>query len=145
MIDPRGPRFGAAVTTVVLALVLVTGAAWLLAIQAVVFALGAFAPSIAPYGRSYARLIRPRLAPPAELEDPAPPRFAQAVGLAFSVVGLVGLLTGVTALAYAAVGAALAAAFLNAAFGFCLGCEIYLVIRRLSVSPRSHPTTEVIS
>ena len=145
MIDPRGPRFGAAVTTVVLALVLVTGAAWLLAIQAIVFTLGAFAPRIAPYGRLYARLIRPRLAPPAELEDPAPPRFAQAVGLAFSVVGLAGLLTGVTALAYAAVGAALAAAFLNAAFGFCLGCEIYLVIRRLSVSPRSHPTTEVIS
>lgn len=145
MIDPRGPRFGAAVTTVVLALVLITGAAWLLAIQAIVFALGAFAPDIAPYGRLYARLIRPRLAPPAELEDPAPPRFAQAVGLAFSVVGLVGLLTGVTALAYAAIGAALAAAFLNAAFGFCLGCEIYLVIRRLSVSPRSHPTTEVIS
>jgi len=67
-VDPRGPRFGAAVTTVVLALVLVTGAGWLLAAQAVVLAVGAFAGlRYAPYGVLFRRLVQPRLRPTAEL------------------------------------------------------------------------------
>ena len=131
MIDPRGQRFAAALTTVVLALVLLTGSGWLLAGQAGVFAVGAVAGVAAsPYARLYARAVRPRLGPPAEYEDARPPRFAQGVGLVFAVIGLAGLLTGWTVLGYLAVGAALAAAFLNAAFGFCLGCEIYLAYRR---------------
>ncbi|MEV5744254.1 DUF4395 domain-containing protein [Microbispora rosea] len=128
-IDPRGPRFGAAVTSVVLAVVLVTQNPWLLAAQAVVFALGA--ADVSPYGLVFRRFVRPRLRPPAETEDAAPPRFAQAVGLGFAVVGLIGFMTGITALALGATAAALLAAFLNAAFGFCLGCEMYLLIRRL--------------
>jgi hypothetical protein len=127
-VDPRGLRFAAAVTTVVLASVLVTGSPWLLAAQAVVFALGARDHS--PYGLIFRRLVRPRLRPPHELEDARPPRFAQGVGLAFAVLGLLGYLTGVELLAVLATAAALAAAFLNAAFGICLGCEIYLLIRR---------------
>ncbi|WP_129668418.1 DUF4395 domain-containing protein [Phytoactinopolyspora endophytica] len=143
MIDPRGPRLAAVVTTVVLAAVLITGSAWLLALQAVVFAVAVLrGPSRSPYGYLYIKLVRPRLKPPAELEDPMPPRFAQAVGLGFSVIGLAGYLSGVTAIAYVAVGAALAAAFLNAAFGFCLGCEVYLAYRRI-VSARSNNTPEV--
>jgi hypothetical protein len=131
MVDPRGTRFGAALTTGVLALVLVAGSAWLLAFQAVVFAVGASAGvAAAPYGRIFARFVRPRLGPPTEFEDARPPQFAQAVGLVFAAAGLVGYAAGWTALAYVAVGAALAAAFLNAAFGFCLGCEIYLAYRR---------------
>ncbi|GIH65440.1 MULTISPECIES: DUF4395 domain-containing protein [Microbispora] len=128
-IDPRGPRFGAAVTTAVLAVVLVTQNPWLLAAQAIVFALGAADAS--PYGLVFRRFVRPRLGPPAETEDAAPPRFAQAVGLGFAVVGLIGFAAGITALALGATAAALLAAFLNAAFGFCLGCEMYLLIRRL--------------
>ena len=89
LVDPRGPRFGAAVTTVVLAVALLTGSAWLLAAQAVVFALGAAGRS--PYGVLFARLVRPRLGPPAELEDTRPLRFAQAVGLGFALVALAGL------------------------------------------------------
>ena len=131
MVDPRGTRFAAALTTGVLALVLVAGSAWLLALQAVVFAVGASAGVAAsPYGRIFARFVRPRLGPPTEFEDARPPRFAQAVGLVFAAAGLVGFVAGWTALTYVAVGAALAAAFLNAAFGFCLGCEIYLTYRR---------------
>jgi hypothetical protein len=138
-IDPRGPRFGAAVTTVVLAIVLLTGSVWLLALQAAVFAVGALAGAQAsPYGVVFRRLVRPRLGPPAELEDPRPPQFAQAVGLVFALVGLAGLAGGATALGLVAVGLALGAAFLNAAFGFCLGCEMYLVLRRL----RAVPSTE---
>jgi hypothetical protein len=135
-IDARGPRFGAAITTVVLTLTLLTlpstASSMLLAAQTVVFALGALVGLRAqPYGIVFRTVVRPRLAPPTTLEDAAPPRFAQTVGLGFALVALAGLLAGVTALAYAAVGLALAAAFLNAAFDFCLGCEMYLLGRRL--------------
>jgi hypothetical protein len=133
-VDPRGPRFAAAITTLVLALVLVLASTWvgivLLALQAVVFAIGAFAgPAASPYGHLYRRFVRPRLGPPAELEDVRPLQFAQQVGLGFALVGLVGLVV-VPVLGIVAVAFALAAAFLNAAFGLCLGCEAYLLIRR---------------
>ncbi len=137
-IDPRGPRAGAVITTVVLAAVLVTGSGWLLAAQALVFAAGAvFGLRYSPYGLLYRKLIRPRLGPPRELEPEAPPRFAQAVGLVFAIAGVAGYAAGLTLLGMAATAAALAAAFLNAAFGFCLGCEIYLLIRRFRPDPRA--------
>ena len=126
MIDPRGPRFAAWITTVVLAVVLLTHSATLLALQAVVFALGATGNS--PYARLW-KLIPKQ--PPTELEDTRPPQFAQLVGLGFAVVGVLGYVTGATALGTTATAAALAAAFLNAAFGFCLGCEIYLFTKRI--------------
>jgi len=130
-IDPRGPRVSALITTVVLAVVLVTGSVWLLAAQALVFAAGAvFGLRYSPYGFLYRTLIRPRLGPPRELEPEAPPRFAQAVGLVFAIAGLAGYVTGLTWLGMAATAAALVAAFLNGVFGFCLGCEMYLLIRR---------------
>ena len=131
-IDPRGARFGAAVATIVLALVLVTGSGWLLAAQVLVFAAGAaLGLRYAPYGMLFRWLVRPRLGPPRELEPEPPPRFAQVVGAAFGLIGVIGYGTGVTALGLAATAAALAAAFLNAAFGFCLGCEMYLIIQRI--------------
>jgi hypothetical protein len=132
VIDPRGPRFAAAVTTVVLAVVLLTGSVWLLAAQTVVFAIGAFAGlHRSPYGVLFRNFVRPRLAPPTELESPAPPRFAQGVGFAFGLVGTVALALDATTVGLVAVGLALAAAFLNAVFAFCLGCEMYLIGRRL--------------
>ena len=135
-IDPRGPRFAASLTSVVLALVLVTPtpvAVILLALQTIVFGIGA-ARGIqhTPYAWLFRTLVRPRLGAPHELEDPRPPRFAQAVGLGFALVGLVGFATGLTLLALVATGLALAAALLNAVFGFCLGCEIYLLLQRAS-------------
>jgi len=130
-VDPRGQRMAAAVTTIVLAIVLITGSVWLLAAQAVVFAAGALLGlRFAPYGVLYAYLVRPRIGPPAELEDAAPPRFAQGVGLAFALVGLVGYATGLDWLGMTATACALAAAFLNAVFGLCLGCETYLLMLR---------------
>ena len=130
-VDPRAPRFAAWVTTVVLAVVLLTGSAALLGVQAVVFLTGAvLGLRRAPYGVLFRVLLRPRLGPPGELEAEAPPRFAQAVGAAFAVVGTVGYATGATAVGIAATALALSAAFLNAAFGFCLGCEVYLLVRR---------------
>jgi hypothetical protein len=137
-IDPRGPRFGAVITTVVLAVVLVTGNGWLLAAQTVVFAAGALSGlKYAPYGYIYRALVRPRLPKPTELENPAPPTFAQGVGFGFALVGTIGYLSGITALGLVFTAFALAAAFLNAAFDFCLGCEVYLLLRR--GTPRRQP------
>jgi hypothetical protein len=130
VIDPRGPRFAAAVTTVVLAVVLLTGSGELLAAQAVVFALGAAGRH--PYGVLYARLVRPRLGPPTELEDARPVRFAQGVGLAFALVGVLGAAAGSTAVLLTATALALGAAFLNAAFALCLGCLMYLTLKKLT-------------
>ena len=134
-IDPRGPRFTAGVTAAVLGVVLLTApsafATALLGVQAAMFAAGAFlGVHRTPLAWVFRVAVRPRLAPPSELEDAAPPRFAQAVGLGFALVALAGYLTGATLLGAVATGAALAAAFLNAAFGFCLGCEMYLLGRR---------------
>lgn len=130
-VDPRGPRFAATLTTLVLAAVLISGNGWLLALQTLVFALGALGGlGRSPYGWLYRTLVRPRLGPPAELEDAAPPRFAQGVGLAFALVGTVGYLVGPGWLGLVATACALAAAFLNSAFGYCLGCEVYLLLRR---------------
>jgi len=141
-IDPRGPRFAATLTTLVLAaaLLLAPSAATvtLLAVQLVVFAVGAVGGvQRTPYSWLFRTLLRPRLGKPAELEDAAPPQFAQAVGLVFAVVALLGYVAGVDLLGAVATGFALAAAFLNAAFGFCLGCEVYLLLQRLRPARRT--------
>jgi uncharacterized protein DUF4395 len=136
-IDPRGPRFGAAVTSVVLAVVLITGSGWLLLAQAVVFAIGALSGlRFAPYGLLYRALVRPRLSKPTELEHPAPPTFAQTVGFFFVAVGVIGYLAGLPVLGIVFTALALAAAFLNAAFEYCVGCEMYLLFRRSTVRHR---------
>ena len=131
-IDARGPRFSASLTTVVLAIALVTGSIWVAAFQAVVFAIGAFkGPQFTPYAFIYRTLIKPRLKSPLRTEDVRPPQFAQSIGLAFAVVALAGAATGTSVVFTVAVAAALAAAFLNAAFDFCLGCQIYLILARI--------------
>jgi hypothetical protein len=135
-IDVRAPRFAAALTSVVLAVALLTGSGWLVAVQALVFAVGALAGlRPAPYGLVFRTLVAPRLGPVREREPEAPPRFAQLVGLLFTVVGAAGYLLGVPLLGAVATGLALVAALLNAATGFCLGCELYLSLRR--VLPRT--------
>ena len=134
-IDARGPRFSAALTTVVLASALVTGWVWLATFQAVVFAIGAIkGPQFTPYAFIYRTLIKPRLKSPLRTEDVRPPQFAQSIGLLFALVALVGSATGAPVVFTIAIAAALAAAFLNAAFDFCLGCQVYLLLARL----RSH-------
>ena len=126
MIDPRGPRFAAWITTFVLAAVLLTQSGWLLAAQAVVFGLGA--AGMNPYALFWKRFLK-RTAP-LELEDARPPQFAQLVGLGFALVGVLAFALGAGTVALIATAAALSAAFLNAAFGFCLGCELYLIFKR---------------
>jgi hypothetical protein len=131
-IDARGPRFSALLTTVVLAIALVTGSVWVALFQAVVFAIGATkGPQFTPYAFIFRKLIKPRLKSPLRTEDVRPPKFAQSIGLAFALVAIVGAATGTSVVFSVAVAAALAAAFLNAAFDFCLGCQVYLLLVRV--------------
>ncbi len=130
-IDARGPRWSAVITTVVLATALVTSSVWVIAFQAVVFAIGALrGPQFTPYALIFKKFIKPRLKSTATSEDVRPPQFAQAVGLAFALVAVIASVTGAGGVFTVAVGFALAAAFLNAAFNFCLGCQMYLLILR---------------
>src|SRR5688572_6535743 len=132
LIDVRGPRFSAGITSVVLAVALLAGSGALVAVQAAVFAVGAFVGlRYAPYGVLFRRLAAPRLGPVREREPEAPVRFAQLVGLLFTVVGAAGYLLGAPLVGAVATGLALVAALLNGATGFCLGCELYLTVRRL--------------
>lgn len=135
-IDPRGPRFGAGITAVLLVGVLLLGsspaATVLLAVVAASFLLGVLRGVGGTWqGWVYRRFVRPRLAAPTELEDPRPPRFAQLVGLVVTGLGLVLALVGVTWAVPVFAALALVAAFLNAVFGLCLGCEMYLLGVRL--------------
>ena len=130
-IDARGPRFSALLTTIVLAIALATNSELLLALQALVFAIGAFkGPQATPYAAIFRKFVKPRLKSEAKFEDVRPPQFAQRVGLGFALVGLFGAVAA-PVLFHVAVSFALAAAFLNAAFDFCLGCQIYLLFARL--------------
>jgi hypothetical protein len=131
LIDARGPRFGAAITTVVLAAALATSNVWFIVVQALVFAIGAFkGPQFTPYAFVYKTIVKPRLKGEVPTEEVNPPQFAQKVGLLFALVAIVGAVTGLDLVFTIAVAGALGAAFLNAAFNFCLGCEIYLLLLR---------------
>jgi hypothetical protein len=131
-LDPRGQRFAAALTSVVLIVVLATGWGWLAAVQALVFAVTAADPRRGPYPILYRALVLPRIDPPAEREPAAPVRFAQAVGFVFLAVAAIGYLSGATPVGVTFAALGLLAAFLNAAFGLCVGCEVYLALRRLT-------------
>ena len=141
-VDVRGPRFAAWITTAVLLAVLVASAvstrvaAVILGVQALVFAIGALrGPRRHPYGKLFAKLVAPRLGPVSEREPVAPLRFAQLVGLIFAVVGFIGFVAGAPLVGIAATAFALGAAFLNAAFGICLGCQLYPLVSRFRPTP----------
>lgn len=137
-VDVRGPRFAAWVTTAVLVATLLVSAlsppaaAIILGLQAVVFAIGALGgPRRHPYGRVFAIAVAPRLGPVKEREPVAPLKFAQLVGLVFAIVGTTGFAVGAPLVGVVATAFALVAAFLNAAFGICLGCQLYPLVVRL--------------
>jgi hypothetical protein len=156
-IDPRGPRFGAGISAVLLLITVGLGlvggtpatlvdrilepAFLLLLTISLVFAWGAFA-GIArhPYGWLFRKLIRPRLKPPIELEDPAPPTFAQGIGFAVTAIGVLLHLVGVPYAIVVAASLAFVAAFLNSVFAYCIGCQIYLLLVRAGFLGRKSAT-----
>ena len=130
-IDARGPRFSASITGVVLATALVTHNVWVLVAQGLVFLIGATrGPQFTPYGLIFKNVVKPRLKKVAPTEDVRPPKFAQSVGFAFALVGVLGAVADRGLVFTVATSFALAAAFLNAAFNYCLGCEMYLLLVR---------------
>jgi len=132
-IDARGPRFAATITATVLAVALVTQNKWVLFAQGLVFLIGAVrGPQFTPYGLIFKNFVKPRLSKVAPTEDVRPPKFAQAVGFIFALVGTIGAFAGADLIFTIATGFALAAAFLNSAFNYCLGCEMYLLIVRFT-------------
>ncbi|MEN2737881.1 DUF4395 domain-containing protein [Microbacterium sp. X-17] len=168
-IDPRGPRFVAGITAVLLLIDVLLGltglptayapsTGWaitqatvlqrildpaflLLLVIALLFLWSVAWPRTAPWGVLYRRLVQPRLAPPTEFEDPRPPRFAQGVGLFVTTIGLVLQLFGVPWALPIAAAAAFVAAFLNAVFGLCLGCQLYLLLQRAGLVGRASATS----
>ena len=131
IIDARGPRFGAVITSIVLAIALATNNVWVIVAQAIVFAIGAIkGPQFTPYAFIYKTFVKPCLKSETPAEDVRPPQFAQTVGLLFALAAIGGVLFSVNAVFTIAVAIALGAAFLNAAFNFCLGCEVYLLLLR---------------
>ncbi|MGN6744395.1 MAG: DUF4395 domain-containing protein [Amnibacterium sp.] len=143
-VDPRAPRFGAAITATLLladVFLAVAGATVagvvLLAALTALFAWGALAGIRRhPWGVLFRRLVRPHLGAPAELEDAAAPTFAQLVGLVVTLAGLVVALAGVPTAAPVAAGVAFVAAFLNAAFDVCLGCRLHVLLVRAGLLGR---------
>ena len=141
-VDVRGPRFVAWITTAVLIVTLLVStvsvptAAVILGLQTIVFAVGAaLGPRRHPYGKVFAALVAPRLGPVTEREPVPPLKFAQLVGFVFGAVGTVGFALGAPLVGLIATGFALFAAFLNAAFGVCLGCQIYPLVARFRRVP----------
>lgn len=141
-IDPRGPRFAASITSVLLLAVVFLGldsttedaAFFLLLILAGLFFIGAsLGPTRHPFGILYRKLVRPRLAAKTDLEDSRPVRFAQAVGLIISLFGLLMQVLGIELGLVVAAAIAFIAAFLNAAFAYCLGCQLYLTLKRFGL------------
>lgn len=143
-IDPRGPRFGAGITAVLLLIViglslggLLVPALVIFIAQTLLFAWGAFAGIRRhPYGLLFKNVVRPRLKAPTELEDPVPPTFAQGVGFVITLLGVVLTLVGLPVVLPIAAALAFIAAFLNSVFAYCLGCQIYLLLARLGVVGR---------
>jgi hypothetical protein len=143
-IDPRGPRFGAAITAVLMVLVIyfslasetINLALGIMIFSVAMFVLGtALGPARHPYSYIYKYLVRPALKPPTALENATPVHFAQFVGLIVTGTGLVLHLLGVAYALPVAAAAAFTAAFLNAVFAYCLGCQMYLGLKRLGVIP----------
>ena len=141
-IDPRGPRFGASIINVLSVIIFFIAldrategtAAFLFGIAAVLFAIGAiWGNTKHPFGWLYKTLVKPRLSAPKELEDSRPPQFAQGVGLFVSLIGLALYAAQVPfGVAYAAAALFLAST-LQAYFGYCLGCQMYLGLKRIGV------------
>ncbi len=132
LIDARGPRYSAGITSVVLSLALITESVYVIGFQFAVFLSAVlFGLRKSIYGFIYRGLIQPRLSGPVPSEDQRAPRFAQFIGALFAFVALLGGVSGNSAVFLIATSFALGAAFLNAAFGFCLGCQMYLILVRL--------------
>jgi hypothetical protein len=128
-IDPRGQRFGAGVSAVVLAIAILLALPWLAVLVGLNLAISAaFGTRLFLPGRAWPAVRRAlRLAPPAELEHEYPPRFAQALGATFIGLAAIAFLVGATPVGWLLVGAVAALQVLLATTGICVGCRLYVL------------------
>jgi hypothetical protein len=129
LIDPRGHRFGAALSVVILAAGFIAGQPLVVALIALVLAISA------AFGTRYSALGRPwpyvrrllRLRPPAELEAEYPPRFAQALGALGLGLAVVAFLLGAAVVGWLLTAAVAGLQTVLALTGYCLGCRLYFL------------------
>ncbi len=135
-IDPRGPRFNQAVLAVALLVGFLADWRPVVVLFALVLLAGAaLGPKYGPFLAFYARVIRPRLAPPHELEDPRPPRFSAAMGVGFLGAGALAFAAGHAGVGWGLALIVAALAGLSATTGICVGCEVYLLLSRRRPGP----------
>jgi Domain of unknown function (DUF4395) len=94
-------------------------------------------PTLSPLGQLVTRVVTPALGL-AERPVPGPPkRFAQGVGVAFSLTALVLAIAGGWTAAVVVLSLLGVAASLEAVFGLCLGCKAFAFLMRAGVVPES--------
>jgi hypothetical protein len=128
MIDPRGHRFGAGVSALVLVLSFVAG--WVPGVLLVLLSIGvsaAFGLRYSIYGVLWRRIVKVADLGKTEPEHEYPPRFAQTLGSVVLIASLLSFALGATTLGWVL---ALAVAGLQgvlAVTGYCLGCRLYFL------------------
>jgi len=128
LIDPRGQRFGAGVSAVVLVLAFLVGLPWLAALVGLNLLLSAaFGTRLFLPGRAWPLVRRTLRLGPTEPEHEYPPRFAQALGGTFLALATVAFILGVTPVGWVLAGAVAGLQALLAATGICIGCRLYFL------------------
>lgn len=92
-------------------------------------------PSLSPLGQFVTRVVTPRLHLVARPVAGPPKRFAQGIGVSFSVTALVLTILGYWGAAQIVLALLATAAILESALGLCLGCKAFAVLMRLGMIP----------
>lgn len=139
MVDRRQPRLGQAITGATLLAGFVLNAPVVLPVVGLLLGAAAIlGPRFNPYAALFRFLRRVGLlGPPREWEEAAPPRFANALGLVFLTAATVAAALGASWVAWGLGLLVSALALLSAATGLCVGCELYVVGRRIATRGRA--------
>jgi hypothetical protein len=127
-IDPRGHRFGAGVSAILLIVATVTQTPWLVAL--VLLSIGvsaAFGLKYSIYGAIWRRIVKVAKLGPAEPEHEYPPRFAQVLGSVALTLSLIAFALGAATLGWVFALAVAGLQTLLAVTGYCLGCRLYFL------------------
>lgn len=138
-LDAHLLKFSQAWVVALTAVAFVLQVRWLVAIAALLLAISAITPAIGPFRLLYrlvvvpAKLVRPRIVE----DDPAPHRFAQAVGATFLIASTIVLyaLPQTPVVGWGLDLIVFVLATLNLTVGFCAGCFVYYQLGRFGLAP----------